>query len=162
MAKFDGYCEKICDGIDVTPLSRWLALIPFEEWPQHPKMFGHKLPSVIEDTGWHGFGILAAAFLGGINKPELAGKPWCHPMLSAVMPCHFISPHTDKQPENWICRVHFPITTNEHCILIMNKSYHLEVGSAYRINTEREHSIINNGTTPRIHFLVDILDGEVS
>lgn len=160
MARFKGHCEKICDGIDVVPLASWLKLIPYEEWPQQHQMFGQPRPAMVNDTSWHGFGILATAFVGGINHPALSGKLWSNPMLSVVMPNHFISPHSDKQGQNWMYRVHFPIITNEHCFLIMNKSYHLDVGSAYQINTENEHSIINNGATPRIHFMIDIEDGK--
>lgn len=156
MARFKGHCEKICGDIDVTPLSRWLALIPFEDWPQQQKLFGELRPAAIIDPGWHGFGILAAAFVGRLNHPGLAGKLWVNPMLSVVMPNHFIPSHKDKQPLDWAYRIHFPLTTNKDCLLIMNKSYHLEVGKAYKVNIEREHAIINNGSVPRIHFMIDV------
>lgn len=158
MARFNGHCEKICDGIDVTPLSSWLALIPFSEWPQQPELFGQPRPAMINDPGWHGFGILAMAFVGGIKHSALSGKLWHSPMLSVVMPGHFIGSHRDEQATNWLYRIHFPITTNKNCTMVMDRAYHLEVGNAYQINTTKEHAIVNNGATPRIHFMIDVVE----
>lgn len=58
-------------------------------------------------------------------------------------------------------RIHIPIYTNDFCFQIFeNREYHLEVGSAYEINNRIKHSARNDGTTDRIHIILDLMSKE--
>lgn len=155
--RFLGHCEKIGWGIDVAPLDDWLRTIPFTEWPQSNPPGGELKPAGINDLAWNDFGKHAHEFLSQVHADGLAGRVWKNQMLSVVMPGHSIQSHVDPQPLEWEYRIHFPITTNKLCWLLMDQPYLLEVGCAYRVNTERQHAIVNHGLTPRIHFMIDVL-----
>lgn len=159
MARFAGYCEEMGRGLDTAPFRKWIEAIPFADWPQqHPSQMGQLRPAMVNDRQWHSFGDQAIEFLAHINFADLCSGQWGNPMLSVVMPGDFIGSHTDKQGPDWNYRVHFPITSNSHCAIFMDRSYHLQVGCAYRLNTERKHAIFNHGDTPRIHLMIDIFD----
>lgn len=77
-------------------------------------------------------------------------------MLSVVMPGHYIEPHRDEQPPYWRTRIHVPIVTNEYAwIIIEGVPHRFGVGFAYEFDTRKLHSIVNNGTTPRVHLMWD-------
>ncbi len=78
-------------------------------------------------------------------------------MLSVVMPGHRIEPHRDPQGPTWCFRAHVPLTSNEQSRFISGGVAHnLRPGFAYRVDTREEHSVENDGDTPRIHFMWDI------
>jgi hypothetical protein len=55
-------------------------------------------------------------------------------------------------------RVHVPLYTNDDSVQIFeNRNYHLNIGYAYEINNRIMHSAANNGQTPRIHIILDLL-----
>lgn len=159
MERFDGTCEKLCDlDLDVVRgIAEWIGETPLEEWPQNHRFNGQLRPSMITDTSWRGFGERIASLTSFLMKEINAECGWQH-MLSVVMPDQHIPPHRDEQDQRWRCRIHVPLTTNDRAILVMDKPYHLEVGSAYKINTEATHFIVNMGATPRIHFMFDVGD----
>lgn len=50
-------------------------------------------------------------------------------------------------------RVHIPIHTNDSSNwMVDSEEFHMEVGKAYLVNTSLPHSVINNGTSDRIHL----------
>jgi len=58
-------------------------------------------------------------------------------------------------------RIHIPLYTNNECMQIFeNRNYHLEAGYAYEINNRIFHSASNNGETPRVHIILDLLPKE--
>ena len=53
-------------------------------------------------------------------------------------------------------RVHVPITTSPGVrYTISGKPYQFEVGSAYEINNQKKHSVLNMGSEDRISFIFD-------
>ena len=68
-----------------------------------------------------------------------------------------IKPHCDTHP-SFRCghRIHVPITTNPRVrFMIDGRPYEFEVGRAYEINNQMQHSVMNKGTEDRITFIFD-------
>lgn len=111
---------------------------------------------MVTDPSWFGFGAAAAPVVAAV----MAAFPGCvahQRMLSAVMPGHAIEPHRDTQAPAWLCRVHVPLATNDRAVFIVAGAAHrLEIGHAYRVNTEAWHAVRNDGPTARIHFMFDV------
>ncbi|MBS0654424.1 MAG: aspartyl/asparaginyl beta-hydroxylase domain-containing protein [Verrucomicrobia bacterium] len=80
--------------------------------------------------------------------------------LSKVPSKKIIPPHSDGDvfdfcSEN-IYRLHIPIVTGEEVVFeIAGSSYQLEAGSLYFTNVSKEHTVINNGPTDRIHLIIE-------
>lgn len=54
-------------------------------------------------------------------------------------------------------KIHIPIETNDQSFFVFgDKSYNLEIGKAYFINTQRIHGTVNNGITDRVHLIFKI------
>ncbi len=69
-----------------------------------------------------------------------------------------IHEHTDFELgyEDGLFRVHVPITTNKEVRFYINKELvNMEVGSCWYGNFNLPHAVENNGTTDRIHFVMD-------
>jgi hypothetical protein len=50
-------------------------------------------------------------------------------------------------------RIHIPIVTNDQSTWIIDgEDLHMEPGWAYLVNTSLPHSVVNNGTTNRVHL----------
>jgi aspartyl/asparaginyl beta-hydroxylase (cupin superfamily) len=56
-------------------------------------------------------------------------------------------------------RVHLAVKTNELCLFsVAEESMNIAAGQAWAIdNTDKYHSVINGGTTDRIHLIVDLV-----
>ncbi len=68
-----------------------------------------------------------------------------------------IKSHCDEH-ESFHCghRIHVPITTNPRVwFTIDGRPYQFEVGQAYEINNQKQHSVTNKGTEDRITFIFD-------
>lgn len=76
--------------------------------------------------------------------------------------------HQDSKPNQGNVsniRVHIPMVTNEQCFFqfwngrpeantqSIVRSYHMEVGKAYEVNTSNYHSAVNFGTEFRYHLI---------
>lgn len=156
VSRYLGTCEELAQ-IDASPLINWVSAIPFEDWPQQPKLPDGKLrPAMACDPLWHDFkkksdplvNLLMVIFHGCIADTR---------MLSAVMPGHNIAPHKDDQSANWRVRVHLPLLTNpQSSFIVGGVNHHLEPGKAYLVNTEAIHAVTNEGETPRVHFMFDV------
>lgn len=151
--RFTGTVEYLAD-VDAGPTVAWIAAIPLQDWHQQSRT--ELRPAMMTDLAWHGFGEIVAPVVNEIME-HFPGCRADQRMLSAVMPGHFIEPHTDSQPANWLCRVHVPLISNdESSFIVGDKAHHLEPGKAYRVNTEAVHLVENAGKTPRVHFMFDI------
>lgn len=153
--RFSGNMEAFA-SVDVAGLVSWICGIDFSEWNQQRKIDDQLRPAMMTDHAWRGFKAMTdpvvATLMGSF--PD-----YCEDtrMLSVVMPGHSIEPHCDWQSPKWICRVHVPLTTNDKSKFIVGGIDHrMMVGNAYRVNTEIEHSVTNDGDTPRIHFMFDV------
>lgn len=159
MMRHQGTVEEIC-SVDHSDLMEWILSIPFEAWPQqNPK--GHELmPAMVTDLRWHGFGERARPIVDAVVDEHFPGLTAYQLMLSVVMPGKCIPPHRDLQADDWITRVHVPLVSNEQSRFIVdNEPYVLNPGTAYLVNTLREHAVENSGETPRIHFMFDLRKG---
>jgi quercetin dioxygenase-like cupin family protein len=69
-----------------------------------------------------------------------------------------IKPHTDKELsfENGEARLHIPIFTNSRVQFILDgEQLVMNEGSCWYINANLTHSVANEGTTDRIHLVID-------
>jgi hypothetical protein len=70
-----------------------------------------------------------------------------------------ISPHVDSHP-SFHCghRIHIPITTNPRVrFMIEGRPHQFQVGQAYEINNQKNHSVMNKGKEDRITFIFDYI-----
>jgi hypothetical protein len=148
--------------LTVEPLSRvnvaevvaWITGIDLRSWPQQ----SHRelKPAMVTDLAWFGMGERTESLVDAIMQ-DMPGCLSFQRMLSMVMPGHSIDPHRDHQAPYWMFRVHIPLVTNERSRFIVGgHHHHLDVGHAYKVNTEVEHAVENGGDTPRIHFMFDV------
>lgn len=147
-------CEPFAD-VDVSEGVAWISAIPFEDWPQQHRLEDGKVrPAMVSDINWRGFGnamwpIVRALWFDERNAYQL--------MLSAVMPGHSIPPHKDSQADYWLYRIHVPLLTDpKSYVKIGGRKRYLKVGKAYKLDTTKEHSVVNEGTGPRVHFMFDV------
>lgn len=152
--QWPGTCEWLAD-VDSGPLTRWITSIHFAQWPQQHPVDDQLRPAMVSDPGWLGFGARSDDTVAGLatilGNPRISNR-----LISVVMPGHDITPHKDEMGEDWICRVHIPLTANNWSKFIIDgKVYHMRAGSAYRVNVTKTHSVVNNGITPRIHLMFD-------
>ncbi len=68
-----------------------------------------------------------------------------------------IRPHRDSHPSfHHGHRIHVPITTNPRVRFIIDgRPYRFEVGQAYELNNQLQHSVANKGSEDRITFIFD-------
>jgi hypothetical protein len=80
--------------------------------------------------------------------------------ISCLMANSASSWHIDAPPERYAVRLHIPLITNDRCFFQTRKeAEHLPAdGSAYLIYVNREHRVINEGTTDRYHLIMDVKD----
>lgn len=77
--------------------------------------------------------------------------------LTAGQACSW---HKDVSEEIYCVRLHVPIFTNSGCFFeTPDEREHLAAdGSAYFIYVNREHRVVNHGTTDRFHLVIDVKD----
>ena len=150
--------ELLC-SCDPSAVAAWIQAIPFEAWPQQTRLADGKIrPAMVTDLRWHGFGEATDALIEWLRPVVWMGGIAFNRMLSVVMPGHSIDPHRDAQHERWITRVHVPLTTNPLASFVVEDvSHHLEVGWAYKVDTRKTHAVRNDGGTPRIHLMFDVM-----
>jgi hypothetical protein len=65
--------------------------------------------------------------------------------------------------EDGIFRVHIPIITNEDVFFILNgERLHMRSGEAWYTNINLPHGVENNGTTNRVHLVIDCIRNDWS
>ena len=81
-------------------------------------------------------------------------------MLAKLAPGGMISPHVDGiPPKVGGHKIHLVLNTNEDCYFyLVPDRHHLKVNNAYEINNARMHSVLNNGSSDRIHLIFEYLD----
>lgn len=80
-------------------------------------------------------------------------------VFARLNPGDKISEHTDEgQYSESTDRFHFVLTTNPEVIMSSgNETHHIDPGEIWWFNNHIDHSVVNNGTTSRIHLIVDTL-----
>lgn len=141
--------------VEARDLAAWIAAIDFADWPQ--QSFTELKPAMVTDLGWHGFGAISDPVVTTVMTQHFSGLVSEQRMLSVVMPGHSIHPHRDLQPPRWRCRVHVPLLSNEQSLFVSGGVAHMLIpGMAYAVDTRVEHSVTNDGHTPRLHFMWDV------
>ncbi|HEY6861675.1 MAG TPA: aspartyl/asparaginyl beta-hydroxylase domain-containing protein [Pseudolabrys sp.] len=160
MDRFTGTCEELCE-VDPSALVEWIASIPLDDWPQQDRMTAeYPYPAMVSRPDWHDFHETVQPIVSELMEHFPAGTWPDHKMISMVVPGQHVEPHDDIQSETWRVRVHVPLVSNEGALMtIGGEDHHLEVGKAYLVNTEVEHSLANLGDENRIHFFFDVREG---
>lgn len=158
MERFGGTVKKFASLSDCQALKdmvEWLGEIPLTEWPQQC-VHGCK-PAMVSNLQWRGFGNVCWPLVQALGFH--GGNTYQH-MLSVVMPGDRIPPHRDQQADYWAFRIHVPLEGNDKSYTVMRGKKHvLKVGEAYMMNVLDVHEVVNEGKTPRIHFMFDVRIG---
>ena len=80
-------------------------------------------------------------------------------MLAELAPGERIRPHTDAAPALIRAnRCHLPIVSNEGVSFrVERQRYELRPGTCYELDNTRTHAVRNDGASPRVHLICDIL-----
>lgn len=84
-----------------------------------------------------------------INELNLVRTRWMW-----VYPNACYSVHSDLTP-----RVHIPLITHKDCMFVFppNNMFHLDIGSAYWVDTRKLHTFMNCSDFPRLHLVGAVL-----
>lgn len=112
---------------------------------------------MVTDLDWYSFSRITDSLVRYATPDALSHLAERNRMLSVVMPDAVIEPHTDQLTDDWITRIHVPLTSNPDAMFISGDIVHrLAVGMAYEINTRERHAVWNAGQTPRVHLMFDL------
>jgi quercetin dioxygenase-like cupin family protein len=78
--------------------------------------------------------------------------------LLSLAPGSLIKPHKDPGCgyADGLFRIHIPIVTNPGVFFtIEEEQLHLKAGECWYMDFSATHSIVNNGTTARVHLIID-------
>lgn len=113
---------------------------------------------VRKEPGWDRLADVAIPLMHGIiDNHYPKGGTIIRAMAAKLVAGGKIKPHVDRHP-SFHCghRIHVPITTNNRVrFMIDGRPYQFEVGQAYEINNQRQHSVMNKGKEDRITFIFD-------
>ncbi len=113
---------------------------------------------VRRENGWDHLADLAVPLMHRIIEEHYApGGSIIRAMAARLQPGGLITPHRDKHPSfHYGHRIHLPLETNPRVrFTIEGRPYAFEVGHAYEINNQKQHSVMNKGDRARIHFIFD-------
>lgn len=156
MERYKGTVEPLC-AVDVAAHIAWLQAIPLSAWPQQDRLSpDYPYPAMVANQEWHGFGALFTPLVADLME-RFPGCRATHRMLSVVIPGQRIADHDDVQDADWRLRIHVPLITNPDAKMWHGGDIvHMEVGTAYKVNTEIVHGLANMGAAPRFHFFFDV------
>lgn len=128
-----------------------LVFVDLERWPEI---------EITKEPGWDRLADVAIPVMHDIiDKHYPKGGTIIRAMAAKLLAGGKIRPHIDTHP-SFHCghRVHVPITTNPRVrFMIDGRPHQLEVGQAYEINNQKNHSVMNKGAEDRITFIFDYL-----
>lgn len=128
-----------------------LVLVFCDGWPQL---------EVSRQPAWEMLKDTAVPLMHGILAEHYPpGGTIIRAMAAKLKAGAIISPHRDNH-QSFVNshRIHVPITTNAGVrFMIDGKPHRFEVGHAYEINNQKNHSVMNNGKEDRITFIFDYL-----
>jgi hypothetical protein len=113
---------------------------------------------VSQESGWDLLSETAVPVMHGILEEFYPKGGTIIRAMAAKLPAgSIIKPHHDKHPSFHAGhRIHVPITTNHRVrFMIDGRPYQLEVGKAYELNNQKNHSVMNKGKEDRITFIFD-------
>lgn len=126
-----------------------LVFVNLEVWPD---IEIHKEP------GWDRLAAAAVPVMHGIIERHYPpGGAIVRAMAAKLLAGGKIAPHVDTHPSfHRGHRIHVPITTNPRVrFMIDGRPHQLQVGQAYEINNQKNHSVMNKGSEDRITFIFD-------
>ncbi len=114
--------------------------------------------NVRKEPGWDRLADVAVPLMREIIKKHYpTGGEVIRAMAAKLLAGGKIEAHIDVHA-SFHCghRIHVPITTNPRVwFSIDGRPYQFEVGQAYEINNQKQHSVANKGTEDRITFIFD-------
>jgi hypothetical protein len=126
-----------------------LVFVNLECWPEI---------EICKEPGWDRLAEVAIPVMHGIIRQHYPpGGAIIRAMAAKLLAGGRISPHVDTHPSfHRGHRIHVPITTNPRVrFMIDGRPHQLQVGHAYEINNQKNHSVMNKGDEDRITFIFD-------
>ena len=126
-----------------------LLFIDIERWPEIV---------VQREAGWGHLADVAMPLADAIVRARYApGGTLVRAMVARLPPGGRINPHTDSHPSFHAGhRLHVPLVTNPRVrFTLAGRPFSLREGHAYEIDNQKPHSVMNNGSEGRIHFIFD-------
>ncbi len=116
--------------------------------------------TVSRGPGWQRLTDVALPVMQEIIKKHYAeGGEIIRAVAASLAAGANIKAHNDIHP-SFHCahRIHVPITTNPKVWFTINgRPYQLQLGQAYEINNQKQHSVVNKGVEDRITFIFDYI-----
>lgn len=131
-----------------------LVFVNLDNWPQL---------EVIKEPGWDRLADVAVPVMHDIiDRCYPKGGTIVRAMAAKLLAGGKITPHTDSHPSFHMGhRIHVPITTNSRVrFMIDGRPHRFEMGRAYEINNQLNHSVSNKGQDDRITFIFDYMPPE--
>jgi hypothetical protein len=119
--------------------------------------------TVKKQPGWDRLAEVAVPVMHDIiGRFYPAGGTIIRAMAAKLLAGGKITPHQDTHPSFHIGhRIHVPITTNSRVrFMLEGRPYKLQIGQAYEINNQKNHSVMNKGKEDRITFIFDYVPPE--
>lgn len=116
--------------------------------------------TVSKENAWDLLQDLAVPLMHRVLEADYPpGGTIIRAMAAKLKPGGVIAPHRDTHPSFVAShRIHVPITTNPGVrFMIDGRPHRFEIGRAYEINNQRNHSVMNSGGDDRITFIFDYL-----
>jgi hypothetical protein len=126
-----------------------LVFTDVSEWPEL---------TVMKEPGWDRLAEVAVPVMHDIiGRFYPPGGTIVRAMAAKLLAGGKIKPHKDTHPSfHRGHRIHVPITTNSRVRFMLDgRPYRFEVGQAYEINNQMNHSVMNKGKEDRISFIFD-------
>ena len=131
-----------------------MVFVELDDWPTM---------TIKKEPGWDRLATVAVPVMHDlIGRFYPAGGTIIRAMAAKVLAGGKIKPHRDSHPSfGRGHRIHVPIKTNPRVrFMIDGRPYKLQVGQAYEINNQKQHSVMNKGTEDRITFIFDYVPPE--
>ena len=131
-----------------------LVFVNLDHWPEL---------EVIKEPGWDRLVDVAVPVMHDIiDRFYPKGGTIIRAMAAKLLAGGKIKPHTDTHPSFHMGhRIHVPITTNKRVrFMIDGRPHRFEIGKAYEINNQLNHSVANKGEEDRITFIFDYMPPE--
>ena len=126
-----------------------LVFVNLEVWPNI---------EICKEPGWDRLAEVAIPVMHDIIQQHYPpGGAIIRAMAAKLLAGGKITPHVDSHPSfHRGHRIHVPITTNHRVrFMIDGRPHQLQVGRAYEINNQMNHSVMNKGDEDRVTFIFD-------
>ncbi len=113
---------------------------------------------VTKESAWDQLSDVALPIMNSIlEKYHPPGGKVIRAMAAKLVSGGVIKPHVDSHQSFHVGhRIHIPITANPRVrFMIDGRPHRFEIGKAYELNNQIQHSVINKGKDDRINFIFD-------